>query len=416
VAQWENLGRAGRCRNGLAPGTVGGQTSLVPPLLDDTEILRRLVGFDSVSRNSNLPIADFIADYLDRQGIRIDRNPSADERKTNLVVRVGPETDPADRRGLVLSGHMDVVPADEPQWESDPFTLVDRDEAYYGRGTADMKGFLAMAMNRLANVDQKGLEHPLTLLFTYDEELGTLGAERFAKTWPKEEVLPRAVVIGEPTSLRPVRTHKGHLQMRLVFPGVSAHSGYPHLGRNAIEPAGRAIAALTALRQGLEAERPANSDLFPDVPFVALNIGTITGGSAVNVVPDNCVIQIGLRVLPGLSGADLADRVSSHLERAMGGEDFLVEVLGDSPPFMLDRATAIHRHGCDVVDQADSGSVAFATDAGWLQTVGFDCLILGPGTIEVAHKPNESIPKGEFRATADILEQLIHRFCEASPR
>ncbi len=409
----ENLGRAGQGRNGLAPDLVGGQTSPVPPLLDDTELLRRLVAFDSVSRNSNLPIADFIADYLDRPGVRVDRNASADEKKTNLVVRVGPVTNPAERRGLVLSGHMDVVPAEEPQWDSDPFTLTERGNAYFGRGAADMKGFLAVAMNRLALLDQKRLEHPLALLFTYDEELGTLGAERFAKTWPREELLPRAVIIGEPTSLKPVRTHKGHLQMRLVFSGVSAHSGYPHLGRNAIEPAGRAIAALTALRRELEAERPANSDLFPEVPFVALNVGTITGGSAVNVVPDTCIVQIGLRVLPGLTGADLADRVSTHLEKSLRGEDFSVEVTGDSPPFMLDAASAIHQHGCEVAGATDSGSVAFATDAGWLQTVGFDCLILGPGTIEVAHKPNESIPIEEFRGSVEILEQLIHRFCVA---
>ncbi|TFH66937.1 MAG: acetylornithine deacetylase [Gemmatimonadales bacterium] len=407
----EKLGRAGQGRNGLAHGPGGGQTSPVPLLLDDTEILRRLVAFDSVSRNSNLPIADFIADYLDRPGVRVRRNPSADARKPNLIIHVGPETDPYDRAGLVLSGHMDVVPADEPQWESDPFTLTDRGDAHYGRGTADMKGFLALAMNRLATIDLNALRHPLALLFTYDEELGTLGAERFAKTWPAPEELPRAVIIGEPTSLHAVRTHKGHLQMRLIFPGVSAHSGYPHLGRNAIEPAGRAIASLTSLRHELEAERPDNADLFPEVPFVALNVGTIAGGSAVNVVPDQCVVQIGLRVLPGLTGSDLVARVTSHLETAMDGEAFSIEVIGDSPPFMLDRESVIHHHGCEVVGQADSGSVAFATDAGWLQTVGFECLILGPGTIEVAHKPNESIPIEEFRKTVDVLDRLVRRFC-----
>ncbi|MEP7324741.1 MAG: M20/M25/M40 family metallo-hydrolase, partial [Gemmatimonadota bacterium] len=149
------------------------------PTLEMVELLERLVGFDSVSRNSNLPIADFIADYLDRPGVRIDRVPNADHSKTNLVVVAGPEAG-AGRNGLVLSGHMDVVPADEAEWESNPFELTRRGDQLHGRGTADMKGFLALAMNRLAAVDPAALRHPLVLIFTYDEEVGTMGARRFA--------------------------------------------------------------------------------------------------------------------------------------------------------------------------------------------------------------------------------------------
>jgi acetylornithine deacetylase len=389
------------------------QTSRVPALLDDAELLRRLIGFNSVSRNSNLPIADFIADYLDRPGVRSRRNRNPDETKTNLVVESGPETDPESRDGLILSGHMDVVPADEVEWVSDPFRMAERDNAYVGRGTADMKGFLALAMNRLARQDLVRLRRPLALLFTFDEELGTLGAEHFARTWPAPEQLPRHVVIGEPTSLQAVRMHKGHLKLRLTTHGVSAHSGYPHLGKSAIEPAARAVTALAGLRQQLEAERPALAEHFGAVPFVALNTGLIHGGAALNIIPDRCEIEIGIRVLPGMRSDDLVRRVREVLTAALPNDNVDLAVAGDSPPFLLAEDRPIHRHACAVAHQSGSASVAFATDAGWLQTLGFDCVIFGPGTIEVAHQPNESIPIDEFRRGGVLLEELIHRCCIA---
>ena len=385
----------------------------MPTLLDDTELLRRLVGFDSVSRNGNLPIAEFIADYLDRPGIRVRRNASADESRTNLVIEAGPPVNPATRGGLVLSGHMDVVPAEEPEWTSDPFRMETRDDVHLGRGTADMKGFLALAMNRLARQDPARLRRPLALLFTYDEELGTLGAQRFAESWAEPERLPHQVVIGEPTSLRAVRMHKGHLNLRLTFRGISAHSGYPHLGRNAIEPAGLAIVALSQLRAELERERPPHAGLFPEVPFVALNIGLVRGGSAVNVVPDRCEIALGVRVLPGMRSGDLTDRVRETVAGALPGHEVEIEILCDAPPFLLEAGQPLHRHICALVHQEGSESVAFATDAGWLSTVGFDCVVWGPGTIEVAHKPNESLPIAEFRRAGELLDRLVYQSCTA---
>lgn len=382
----------------------------MPRLLDDVDLLRRLVAFDTVSRNSNLPFADFICEYLDRPGVRIRRNPAADAAKTNLVVLAGPDTDDA-RNGLVLSGHMDTVPADEPEWTSDPFTVTERNGALVGRGTADMKGFLALAVNAMAGIDPTRLRQPLGLLFTYDEELGTLGAERFAATWTETGWLPRQVIIGEPTSLRAVRMHKGHAKLLLTFRGVSAHSGYPHLGRNAIEPAARAMVALSALRAALEAERPAMARHFPDVPFVALNIGEVHGGAAVNVVPDRCEVGVGLRVLPGMRSGDLIDRVREAVTTAVPGVAFDVTVTGDSPPFLLEEDRPVYRHLSEVLGQRDSLAVHFATDAGWLQTAGYDCVVWGPGTIEVAHRPDESIPLADLREGARLLARVVGDAC-----
>ncbi len=377
-------------------------------MLDDRALLARLVGFDTTSRESNLPLADFLADYLDRPGVRVARNPSADGAKTNLVVAVGPETD--DREGLVLSGHMDVVPAEESDWRSDPFTLTESGDRYVGRGTADMKGFLALAANRLAAADASALRRPLALLFTYDEEVGTLGARRFTETFGPIARLPRHVVIGEPTALRVVRAHKGMVRLRLRFTGRAAHSGYPHLGRSAIEPAARAIVALSVLRRELEAERPPHGDAFPDVPFVALNVGTVAGGSAANVIPDRCEVHLGIRVLPGMTVEDVATRVRAAVAAAVE-EPFALEPVSESPAMLLDPDAPIHRALCEAVGQRGSHSVMFASDAGWLQRAGFESVLFGPGSIEVAHQPNEFLPVGEFRRAGDVLDGLIHRSC-----
>jgi acetylornithine deacetylase len=377
-------------------------------MLDDRALLARLVGFDTTSRESNLPLADFLADYLDRPGVRVARNPSADGAKTNLVVTVGPETD--DREGLVLSGHMDVVPAEESDWRSDPFALTESGDRYVGRGTADMKGFLALAANRLAAADTSALRRPLALLFTYDEEVGTLGARRFTETFAPIGRLPRHVVIGEPTALRVVRAHKGMVRLRLEFTGRAAHSGYPHLGRSAIEPAARAIVALSVLRRELEAERPPHGEAFPDVPFVALNVGTVAGGSAANVIPDRCEVHLGIRVLPGMTVDDVAARVRAAVAGAVE-EPFALEPVSESPAMLLDPDAPIHRALCQAVGQRGSHSVMFASDAGWLQRAGFESVLFGPGSIEVAHQPNEFLPVEEFRRAGDVLDGLIHRSC-----
>jgi acetylornithine deacetylase len=376
-------------------------------MLSDTALLARLVGFDSTSRESNLPLADFICNYLDRPGVRIARNPSADARKTNLLIQIGP----TESSGLTLSGHMDVVPAEEPDWDSDPFALSDQGNRLVGRGTADMKGFLALAMNRLTALDPAGAKHPLALLFTYDEEIGTLGARRFTETWSETAGIPRDVIIGEPTSLQVVRLHKGMLRLRLGFAGVAAHSGFPHLGRNAIEPAARAIVSLSQLRRSLERERPPHGEHFPEVPFIALNVGTVKGGSAANVIPDRCVIELGIRLLPGTEAEIMAEQIRETVRQSLPGELFSLEVVSESPAMMLEADAEIHRSLCGLVAQRHSVGVAFATDAGWLQQAGFRCVLFGPGDIKVAHRANEFMPVDEFHRAGRLLEDIIRRRC-----
>jgi acetylornithine deacetylase len=389
-------------------------------LLSDADLLSRLVAFDTTSRNSNLPLADFLCGYLDRPGVRIVRQPSPDGTKANLIAWLGPEpagAEPAERAGLVLSGHMDVVPAEEEGWQSDPFTLTDRGDRWVARGACDMKGFLAIAANsalEALEADATGrLRAPLALVFTYDEEVGTLGARHLLESYADGRLLPRSAVIGEPTSLRVARAHKGHFKMRITLHGRSAHSGYPHLGVNAIEPAGRVIDALAALRRTLESEPAPYAELFPEVPYVPLNVGTVYGGSAINVVPDRCIVEVGVRPLPGMDSASLAERVRQAVAATLAGLHgaFDIELLSDSPPMFLDDDAPIHRHLRTLVNQEADATVSFATDAGWLQRLGLDCAVFGPGTIEVAHKPNEHVPKSELARARELIGETVRHFC-----
>ncbi len=380
-------------------------------LLSDRELLSRLVAFDSTSRNSNLPIADFICDYLDRPGIRLECSPSPAGDKVNLVVVAGPEVDAERRDGLVLCGHLDVVPAEEPEWRSNPFELTERDGDLVGRGACDMKGFVALAVNNLARAAGESLRRPLALLLTYDEEVGTVGARDFVHTWPQSRPLPRPMIIGEPTSLEVVRMHKGVCQHRITITGKSAHSGYPHLGHSAIEPAGRLISALAQVRRELESESCPHGEHFGEVPFVALNVGLVEGGTAVNVVPERCQIRLSFRPLPGMDAAPISERVRAAAATALAGERYQVEDVGESPPLLLDEDNDLYRDLCRLLGQEHTASASYGTDAGWLQRGGFDCLLWGPGTIEVAHRPNESMPKAELARGAELLEGVVHHFC-----
>ena len=384
-----------------------------PAVLSDAALLARLVAFDSTSRNSNLPIADFLCGYLDRPGIRVRRNLSAGGDKVNLIFEAGPAADPEreGRPGLVLCGHMDVVPAEEQEWESDPFTLADRGDRWVGRGACDMKGFLALAANLALAASRRRLAHPLALLFTYDEEVGTLGARRLVDSCPEARTLPASVVIGEPTGLRVVRAHKGHLTMRITLHGRSAHSGYPHLGSNAIEPAGEVIAALARLRRELAAEGAPHAELFPEVPFVPLNVGRVQGGAAINVVPDRCTVELGLRALPGVDSRRLAERVEQAARAAAAPFVPDVEVLADSPPLLVAEEAPLLRRLCSLVGQREAATVSFATDAGWLQRLGMECVLFGPGSIDAAHRPNEHLPKADLAAARAVLERAVESCC-----
>ncbi len=380
--------------------------------LSDAQLLEKLVGFNSVSSNSNLPIANYIADYLEHPNIETIRCPSAGNDKTNLVVSVrGSSRSSPSQSGLLLSGHLDVVPAGEPEWRSDPFTLMETADSYIGRGATDMKGFVAIAVNLAKDLADQHLDHPLVLVLSYDEELGLLGAQHFAQTWDGRFPLPGNAIIGEPTELSVVRLHKGHLQMTVTLRGVSAHTAYPHLGRSAIEPAARVVSALAGLRKSLESERYSTSDHFPETPYVALTVSRIRGGQAINMVPDECVIDVGARILPGMDSSSIVDRVEKTIGSLPELDDCEFRVVNEAASLMAPDNSEIHQTLCGLVSQGRTEAVSYASDAGVFQRMGIDCVLFGPGSIAVAHKPNESMPKTQFARARPILERVVQQFC-----
>ncbi|MCA9253334.1 MAG: acetylornithine deacetylase [Phycisphaerae bacterium] len=373
-----------------------------------TDVFRRLVAFDTTSANSNVPAADDLAGFLSDHGCRVDRFASDDGQKVNLIAHKGPQCE----GGLLLSGHFDVVPANEEGWESDPFTLTEHDDRFVARGAADMKGFVAIAAGLLADIDATQMKTPLVGLFTHDEEIGTIGAQQFCKQWDQRYPLPTAGIIGEPTELQVVRMHKGHTKLRIDIAGTPAHSGYPHLGSNAIEKLGRVITALTALRLEFKSQRAKTSEYYPETPFVILNQAVVEGGAAVNIVPGSCRLTVGIRVLPGQKSGDAIEAVRRALRTipSLGG-DVSLTLIGDTPPLLTDASTEINKRLSQHVGQTKTVAVSYASDAGPLATMGINCVLYGPGSIEVAHKPNEFVTKDQLNRAWESLSGFSRKWC-----
>lgn len=376
-------------------------------------MLERLVSFESLSAQPNGPIVDAVEGMLRHPAIRVERLPAGGAGADgcwNLLASLGPPPD-GSREGLLLSGHLDVVPArDQPGWTTDPFRMIERDGRFIGRGTADMKGFVALAIDVLLHRADHPPPRPLLLLLSTDEEIGSLGVRRFAETWPKGRPLPRRCLVGEPTSLRPIRMHTGHVKVRYTVPGRSGHSGSPHLGRNAIEAAIPLLSSLAALRRTLEAERPASAEHFPQVPFVALNIARVTGGTAINMIPDRCVIDVGARPLPGVDADGLRARLAAC---SLGIDGAAMEDLGENPWMLTREDDPFLQELSAILGTGEAGAAPYASDGGVLsRDLGMACVLLGPGSISVAHAPDESIDVAEWCEGGRVLRRIVDRICE----
>lgn len=387
--------------------------------LNDVELLSRLVSHDTTSSRPSAALASFVEGYLREGGAGV-RTWEYAPGKVNLLAWAGPapgddsRDSAAVREGVLLSGHFDVVPAVEPEWTTDPFTLTERGDYLAGRGAVDMKGFAAAAINLVRDCAREQPRRTVAVLMTSDEEVGSLGAQAFLRGWRREDPLPRSAVVGEPTSLKVVRMHKGHLKVRVTVKGVASHSGMPHLGRSAIEPAARIVTAFGRLRESMESERVETSVHFPETPFPTLNVGVIRGGEAVNVVPDRCVIDVGVRLLPGMRSAPMVDRLRAAAAEGAAGlaaDAWSFELVNDSPPMLLREDAAVNRELGALVGQRETRSVSFASDAGTLQSLGLECALFGPGDMALAHRPNEAVERGELERTGPILERFVRARC-----
>lgn len=385
----------------------------MPERLSDEDLLARLVAFPSVSGGDHRDLTAFVCDYLDHEKIEIRRYAAGDDTRHTLIARIAGSTNASDE-GLVLSGHLDVVPAIEPDWQHDPFAMRRHDDILSGRGTCDMKGFVAVAMNTLLRAAAASpINTPLVLCLSADEEVGSLGIQHMISNWDDPFPLPRQVIIGEPTSLRIVQAHKGHLKIRISIAGEAAHSGTPHLGRSAIEPAGRLLVALHEYGRALTETRLPSSTYFAEVPSPVLNVGRIDGGAAVNIIPDACVIDLGVRLLPGQDSEQLAREIRDLIHATCSGDDQVeMEVINDNPPLETSSDAAVvdwlRPHVADITPRG----VSFASDGGWLsRRFGSDCVLFGPGNMAVAHRANEHVARAELMRTAEILDDVVRQAC-----
>lgn len=367
------------------------------------DTLARLVAFPTVSDRPVDGIAAYLAERAEALGMRVERLDSPLPGKCNLVCSAGPQgTD-----GLVLSGHMDVVPVEGQPWSSDPFVLTQRGDRLHGRGSCDMKAFLAATMEGLARVDLRRLQRELVLVWTHDEEVGCLGSRALVEQLAGRP-LPSLALIGEPTSFQVLRMHPGHAAARITCVGRAAHSSKPDLGANAIRLAGRVLEALERLAD--EWRRDVRFAEMLERPFVVMNVATIRGGSAINIVPDRCVVEVGFRPLPGMSPevlyAQLAERACS-----VDAENVTAELLRVTPSMLTPTGTRLEELLRPHARVAELGAASFATDGGNLERLGMRTLVFGPGSIDVAHQADEFVPVDELHKAVDVVAEVVARAC-----
>ena len=368
--------------------------------MDVFDILDRLVAFPSIAGKPNDDIAGWIEACLAGHGAQVTVLPGPEGDRSNLFATIGP----ADVPGYILSGHMDVVPAGEPQWKSDPFTLRLDGERLYGRGTTDMKGFLAAALAAVPALAKLSLARPIHLAFSYDEEVGCRGVPHLIARLPELCAKPLGVIVGEPSGMRAVRGHKGKAAARVTIQGRTGHSSRPDLGLNAIHAMSEALSAAVS-----EAERlthgPFNSAFEP--AYSSLQAGVIAGGQSVNVIPDSCKLDLEARAIPGLDPASLLAPVKARAE-ALAAEGFLVEwtPMSAYPALSLAQDAALAALLSELTGEAPLAAVSFGTEAGLYQAAGFDAIICGPGNIDRAHKPDEYILASELTACQRMIEAL----------
>lgn len=371
--------------------------------MDVEELLGRLVAWPTVSDQPVTGIAAELANRLEDVGMRVERLDADTPGKCNLVCTAGPQgTD-----GIVLSGHMDVVPVVGQPWTSDPFTLTRRDDRLVGRGSCDMKAFLAAIVVALARTPPRDLKRELVLAFTYDEEVGCLGSRALADRFAAEgRTLPSLALIGEPTSFQMLRMHPGHVAAKITCAGLAAHSSKPDLGRNAIRLAGKVLDALDAL-----ADRWRLDVRFPELlerPFVVMNVATIHGGNAVNIVPDRCVIDVGFRPLPGMAPDALFEELRDAVE-PLG--DVRAELIRVTPAMLTPSGTPLEALLRPWASSPETAAASFATDGGNFERLGVRTIVFGPGSIDVAHKADEYVPVGELHRAVDVVEEVVARRC-----
>ena len=372
-----------------------------------SDTLAELVRFDSVSSRTNLAIIEYAAARSERAGLCARLFPYADAqgvKKFNLVAVAPRETRDGESVELALVGHTDTVPFD-PNW-AEALTLTEREGNLYGRGACDTKGFIAAALTAVEQFDLRKLRRPLAVVLTADEEIGCLGAKRLADAGA---LRARYAVVGEPTSLRPMRAGKGYCLAEVVVAGREGHSAYPALGASAIFRAARLISRVEAVAEALKAHK---HEAFAP-PYTTINVGVIAGGTAKNIIAGECRFTLEWRPVPGQAAAHTLDLIQAEVERLRAADpDFACRVdvirLDEANETPAESALVRHLEGAT---GKRAGTVAFGTEAPQLREMGAEAVVFGPGSISDAHRTGEFVPVAELERCVEILAGAIRHFC-----
>ncbi|SFP25047.1 acetylornithine deacetylase [Ectopseudomonas composti] len=372
------------------------------------DLLADLIAFDTTSRESNLALIDYVRAYLAGLGIDSELLFNAERGKANLYARIGP----AGAGGVMLSGHSDVVPVDGQAWTLPAFALSERDGRLYGRGTADMKGFIACVLAALPRFLDAPLRLPLHIAISYDEEVGCLGVRSLVERLRASPERPAICLIGEPTEMRPVLGHKGKLAMRCEVHGAACHSAYAPQGVNAIEYAAKLIGRLGEIGERLAV--PERHDSRFDPPYSTVQTGVIQGGRALNIVPAECRFDFEMRALPADDPQQVAAELRDYAERELlprmravsAVSDIRFSELSSYPGLLTDAASDAAQLLALIAEREDFTTVAFGTEGGLFDEAGVATVVCGPGSMEQGHKPDEFVSLDQLERCDALLARL----------
>jgi acetylornithine deacetylase len=379
--------------------------------MNSAEILDRLIGFATVSRDSNLALIEYVRDFLAACGVDSKIYRDAGGHKANLYASVGP----TDRGGVLLSGHTDVVPVDGQSWSSDPFRLVERGGRLFGRGAADMKGFLACVLRAAELATRRSLRMPLQLAFSYDEEIGCVGVRSLIEDMATWAHRPQFCIVGEPTLLRPAVGHKGKTALAATCRGRAAHSASPGRGVNAIYMASELIDRVRVRQGQIEAGGGARDSAY-EVPYSTLHVGVIRGGTVLNIVPARCDVELEIRNLPEDDTAQIVAGMrvdAAAIARAASGDEGVgidLEVTNEYPPLDTPADSEVVALAAALTGEQERIKVGFGSEGGlFSRRLGIPTVVCGPGSIDQAHKPDEFIESDQLRRCDAMMDALLDR-------
>lgn len=381
------------------------------PKSETLDMITRLIEMPTVSRDSNLALIHWIRDHLKSLGVDSTLVHDETGKKANLYATLGPQ----DRPGIVLSGHTDVVPIDGQEWNTDPFRIVEKDGKLFGRGTSDMKSFVAIALSYAPKFLAAKLETPIHYAFTYDEEVGCLGAKKLIEVLRQMPVKPKACIVGEPTEMQVIAQHKGKKSWRVDVRGFECHSSLTHLGANAVEAAAELIAFIKTLARNKRDHGPFDAEFAP--PYTSLHTGIVQGGTALNIVPKDCSFLWEIRYLPqddvDALFAEVVAYARNKLEPELKAVDpacgFTFTQISEFPGLATDDRAGIVELAKALTGANAVKKVAFGTEAGLFSESGIPTIVCGPGSIEQAHKPDEFIELSQIALCEAFMDKLLDR-------